>query len=94
VNAGLEIKPLGDRRYEVTIRQAGPTTRHDVTVPPALAADLGLRHEDDEQLVRASFAFLLEREGPDSILRRFDLDVIARYFPEYQESIRSSLGPD
>jgi hypothetical protein len=94
VNADLEIRPLGDRRYEVTIRQAGLSTRHDVTVPPALTADLGLRSQDGERIVRASFAFLLEREGPESILRRFDLDVIPRYFPEYLESIRSSLEPD
>ena len=94
MNAGLDIRPLGDRRYEVTIRHAGLTTVHDVTVAPALATNLGLRPEDDERLLRASFAFLLEREGPDSILRRFDLDVIPRYFPEYVETIKPRLGPD
>ena len=34
-----------------------------------------------EDLVRASFAFLLEREPSESILREFDLTVIGRYFP-------------
>jgi len=33
--------------------------------------------------VKASFAFLLEREPPGSILHSFDLTEIARYFPEY-----------
>jgi hypothetical protein len=45
-----------------------------------------------EDLVRESFRFLLEREPPASILRRFDLPVIGRYFPEYGEEIRRRLG--
>jgi hypothetical protein len=36
-----------------------------------------------DELVTASFAFLLERESPGAILRTFDLSDIARYFPEY-----------
>ena len=36
-----------------------------------------------EDLVRDSFAFLLERESKESILKQFDLSVIQRYFPDY-----------
>jgi hypothetical protein len=42
-----------------------------------------------EELVRRSFEFLLEREPPQSILPRFGLDEIERYFPEYPEVIGS-----
>ena len=42
-----------------------------------------------EDLVKRSFEFLLEREAPQSILRRFNLPDIERYFPEYPESIRA-----
>jgi hypothetical protein len=38
---------------------------------------------EPNELVKASFAFLLERESPGMILRSFDLTDIARYFPEY-----------
>lgn len=41
-----------------------------------------------EDLVRRSFEFLLEREPPESILRSFDLSVIARYFPEYDQRFK------
>jgi len=37
--------------------------------------------------VRRSFAFLLAREPRESILREFELPVIARYFPEYPKAI-------
>jgi len=42
-----------------------------------------------EDLVRRSFEFLLEREPPQSILRRFALSDIERYFPDYPNAITS-----
>jgi hypothetical protein len=42
-----------------------------------------------EDLVKRSFEFLLEREPPESILRRFGLSDIERYFPEYPRTIGS-----
>jgi len=44
-------------------------------------------HSSPEDLVTRSFEFLLQREKPTSILRRFDLMEIARYFPDYEEVI-------
>jgi hypothetical protein len=41
-----------------------------------------------EDLVSRSFDFLLEREPPSSILRSFDLAVIQRYFPEYDQEFK------
>lgn len=43
-----------------------------------------------ETLVERSFEFLLEREGPDSILPEFDLPLIAHYFPDYEKVIKQS----
>ncbi|MGO8686587.1 MAG: hypothetical protein ACLQT7_05275 [Candidatus Dormibacteria bacterium] len=57
-----------------------------VTAPEPLVAELGA--PDPETLVRASFDFLLAREPAGSILPRFDLSVIARYFPEWPEEMR------
>jgi hypothetical protein len=45
-----------------------------------------------EQLVDASFVFLLEREPRESILREFYLPVIGRYFAEYEREIRHRLA--
>ena len=42
--------------------------------------------------MRRSFEFLLEREAKESILSRFDLPLIGRYFPEYEKEIRKRLG--
>jgi len=45
-----------------------------------------------EELLRRSFAFLLEREPKESILTTFRLPVIARYFPEYEREIARGIG--
>jgi len=67
-------------------------TSHDVSVPAGFAASLGCGHVAPEELVRASFEFLLEREPATSILRKFSLDVIGQYFPSYPAQIRDRLG--
>ena len=50
--------------------------------------DLGLGAISGEDLVRASFLFLLDREPATSVLAEFSLDLIPRYFPEYRNEIR------
>jgi len=45
-----------------------------------------------EELVRQSFEFLLEPESNTGILPSFDLPVIGRYFPEYENTIRGMLN--
>jgi hypothetical protein len=86
---------------QITVtRQAGGTfhvqtpagTSHKVSVPAGFPASLGCGHVAPEELVRASFEFLLEREPATSILREFSLDVISQYFPGYPAEIRARLG--
>lgn len=74
---------------DVTIDVDGrPTTRHVVTVAPADLERLDPGAREPHVLVDRSFRFLLQREPPTSILRSFDLMEIARYFPEYEATIR------
>jgi hypothetical protein len=42
--------------------------------------------------VRTSFEFLLERESVCSIMSEFSLDVISRYFPEYEDELPRRLA--
>jgi hypothetical protein len=74
----------------VAVDDAGQPTRHRVTVQAGDLGRLDPAAADPTELVRRSFAFLLEREPPGSILREFDLMVIGRYFPEYEATIRGS----
>jgi len=55
-------------------------------------ARLAPGHYNPEELVRASFDFLLAREPRESILRQFELPVIERYFPGYDTEIRRQMA--
>ena len=84
------ITKLSDSKYRVTVEQDGSKTTHEVTVT---AADVEryAPGATPEALLAASFEFLLEREPKESILRRFELPVIERYFPEYAREIAKRL---
>jgi hypothetical protein len=67
---------------------AGPPSTHDISVSPDDLGRLAPAAAEPTDLVRRSLEFLLEREPRGSILSRFDLPVIGRYFPEYERTIR------
>jgi hypothetical protein len=69
-------------RCAVDVSDARGTSHHVVGVSEQ-EFDRWSRGRSAEELVADSFAFLLEREPKESILREFDLSVIKRYFPDY-----------
>lgn len=77
----------------VTLADGGRSvSTHAVRVSFADLARLAPTAASPEDLVRRSFAFLLDREPPSAILRSFDLSVISRYFPDYESVIRRDNG--
>ena len=91
--ACVETDP-GSWTCAVRVRDERSATDHEVLVdeidlPAALD---GAETPDVERLVRATFEFLLEREPKESILRRFELPVVGRYFAEYPEDIARRVG--
>lgn len=79
----IDVRRNGPTAFTVTVRDGEGETRHDVTLSEADHAKLGGGTHTPEACVEAAFRFLLDREPKESILRRFDLMVIAHYFPEF-----------
>ena len=89
--AEVACRPTADGwSCEVVVGTDPARTQHTVTVQRETLDELA-PDADPERLVRASFDFLLEREQRSSILRRFDLPEIGRYFPEFPGEIRRRL---
>ncbi|HEX6220207.1 MAG TPA: hypothetical protein VF115_03850 [Acidimicrobiia bacterium] len=88
--ARLDITALDSLKYRVIVSEEGSTSTHEVTLQPedleSLSADAS-----GEKLVEASFRFLLDREPKESIMSRFDLSVISRYFPDFPDRIADYL---
>lgn len=88
--AEIEISRRDGGSFRVAVAEGGSATTHEVTVDPADVARFG-GGVPTEALIEASFRFLLDREPKESILGRFDLSVIERYFPEYPGQIGDYL---
>jgi hypothetical protein len=88
--AELLIRSLGDGEFDVEVHDGGGRTTHRVAVPEDIVDRFGAQ-SDVERLVRESFRFLLEREPASSILPRFSLSDISRYFPEYRDELGRRL---
>lgn len=85
--AEITVTEIDVTTYRVTIDEGDSSSEHMVTV------DLESLPEGSSpsEFVEASFRFLLDREPKESILGRFELGVISRYFPEYKDRVADYL---
>lgn len=92
--AEIEVTRAGEAdqawTFDVTVREADGHSTHRMTVTRADLADLRGERADPERFVRDCFEFLLAREPKESIMTRFDVRDIARYFPEFRDRISSA----
>ncbi|MBI4259637.1 MAG: hypothetical protein HY658_03630 [Actinobacteria bacterium] len=73
--------------FEVTVGEGGSRSVHQVTLSRADHDELGAGSDSPEAFVESCFRFLLDREPKESILSRFDVRDIGRYFPEFRDEI-------
>ena len=88
----IEIEKTGALEFRVRILEKDGETTHQVSLKQEDYTKLTGGKIEPPELVRRSFEFLLEREPKESILTRFDLSVIGRYFPEYEREIQKRLN--
>ncbi len=91
MSAKIEVEKFDASHFRVRVIETGSESTHQVTLNPKDCARLAGATTEPEELIRKSFEFLLEREPKESILSRFDLSVISRYFPEYEREIKKRL---
>lgn len=86
----IQVRCIADgdpRSFEVVVHDASSETSHQVTMSRQMHERLALASGTPERCVEAAFRFLLEREPKESILRRFDISEIPRYFPEFERQL-------
>ena len=83
----VSIKKRTDDVFQVTVADS-MTTTHEVTVNDQSLTDLTDDKVTKEQLLEFSFNFLLDREPNTSILSKFDINVISKYFSDYRVEVR------
>jgi len=83
----IRVERKDQNEFLVVITERGSSTKHTVALDEDYYQKLTKGRISKEQLIEKSFSFLLARESKESILRRFNLRVIKRYFPEYESRI-------
>ena len=86
----LSIKPVSENKFEITIKDK-LTTKHIIILNDKLYKYLTNKKISKKKLVEYSFQFLLDREPNTSILSIFELDMISKYFPEYENEIKKYI---
>ncbi len=75
--------------FTVSVQEGRGESRHEVTLARSDFERLARAGETPEAFLRRCFEFLLAREPKESILSRFDVTVIGRYFSEFEREIRA-----
>jgi len=78
--------------FDVAVGDELSESRHRVTVSADDEARFARLGVEPARAVEAAMAFLLDREPKESILGAFDIAVIRRYFPEFDEAFPVYLG--
>jgi hypothetical protein len=88
--ADIEVRAMGPGEFRVRIEEEGSSSEHHVTASEEDLERLGAGYASADDFIRACFEFLLAREPKEQVLGRFDVSVISRYFPEFENEIRRS----
>ena len=81
------IKELSNNKFEVTVNKK-PITKHTVLLTDEYYDILTKKKISKQNLLEYSFLFLLNREPNTSILSFFELSIISKYFPDYENEIK------
>lgn len=88
----IEVQKLKDESFEVNVMEGATKSTHRVTLKAPDYDRLSSGGISAEELIRKSFEFLLEHEAKESILGRFNLMEIARYFPSFESDIKQRIS--
>lgn len=84
--AEITVESQGEAFF-VRVDDGSTQSTHTVTVSDEDYERLASGYGSREEFITACFEFLLEREPKEAILSTFDVSVIPRYFPEFEDEI-------
>ena len=86
----ISVSLIDANTYQVVVEKDVETT-HVVCMSQEYYRELCGATVTHEWVIVQAFNFLLERESNTEILSEFDLHVINRYFPEFEDDIKARL---
>ena len=86
----ISVEPIDNNSFSVSVTKDS-STEHIVLLSDRFHQDVTNNKLSKTELITRSFEFLLKRESNQSILKKFNLEVISQYFPEYIDEIKKII---
>jgi hypothetical protein len=86
----INVETIDNNTFKVSVT-SNSSTEHIVLLNDRFHQDVSNNQLTKTELITKSFEFLLERESNQSILNKFNLEVISQYFPEYFDEIKKLI---
>jgi len=86
----ISVESIDNNSFSVSVSRDS-STEHIVLLNDRFHQDVTNNKLTKTELITHSFEFLLKRESNQSILKKFNLEVINQYFPEYIVEIKKSF---
>ena len=84
------VESIDNNSFKVSVTKDS-STEHIVLLSDRFHQDVTNNKLTKTELITHSFEFLLKRESNQSILKKFNLEVISQYFPEYIDEIKKLI---
>ncbi|MDC0999505.1 hypothetical protein OAS17_00070 [Methylophilaceae bacterium] len=86
----ISVEAIDNNSFKVSVTK-NSATEHIVLLSDHFHQDVTNNKLTKTELITHSFEFLLKRESNQSILQKFNLEVISQYFPEYMDEIKKII---
>ena len=86
----ISVESIDNNSFSVSVTKDS-ATEHIVLLSDHFHQDVTNNKLTKTELITHSFEFLLKRESNQSILKKFNLEVISQYFPEYIDEIKKII---
>ncbi len=80
----ITVNKQEENTFQVTVKEDNSESTHTVMLDDKFHKKITGGIIPKEEVIKKSFEFLLEREPKESILHRFDLRDISKFFPEFE----------
>ena len=86
----ISVETIDNNSFKVSVTKDS-TTEHIVLLNDRFHKDVTNNKLTKTELITHPFQLLLKRESNQSILKKFNLEVISQYFPEYIDEIKKII---
>jgi hypothetical protein len=87
------VEALGDHNFLIRVREGEDTIEIRVHASPGVVQRMAVVDADENRIVEATAAYLIQRQRADDLPATLDLDDVAAAYDGYIDDIHTQLSP-